>query len=645
VPAKPQRASNNRRPAALLLVLLVLLALLAGCAGGGAERDAQRLAGEGRYEEAIRLLEDAGRANPDSHDIPFQTARVKELAVSRLLAQAESARPSAPDAAEVLYKRVQGIDPANQRARGALERLATDRRHLAQVAEANEQIKRKDYAAAARTLQAVLTENPNQREALAARRRLDDATYQPPLAPRLGGNLTNPISLQFRDANLRSVLDVLSRAAGINFVLDKDVRPDLKTTITVQDTPIADVVRMMLLTNQLDQKVVNQSTILIYPNTPQKQREYQELVVRTFYISNADAKQTLNLLKTIIKVRDAFVDEKLNMVVVRDTPEVVRMAERLIAAQDLAEPEVMLEVEVLEISRSKLQQIGLQWPSSLAYSLVGGGAQTLSNGTLNTAAGTPGVLSLAEWLNRNSGLVRLSVSDPLFLASLQQQITTANLLANPRIRVKNREKASIHIGDRVPVITTTAAVTGGFVSQSVNYIDVGLKLEVEPVVNLDDDVSIKLGLEVSRITSQVSIPGSSAGSGTLAYQIGTRKANSVLRLHDGETQVLAGLIDDEDRGTTNQVPGLGDFPVLGRLFSNRQTNPTRTEVMLLITPHVVRGLARPEARFAEFPAGTEASGGSAPIFSPPASPAPAPAPVPAPAPAAPLVPPGAPGPR
>ena len=443
------------------------------------------------------------------------------------------------------------------------------------------------------------------------------------------------------------MLDVLSRAAGINFVLDKDVRPDLKTTLTVQDTAIADVVRMMLVANQLDQKVVNQSTIMIYPNTPQKQREYQELVVRTFYISNADAKQTLNLLKTIIKVRDVFVDEKLNIVVVRDTPEVVRLAERLIAAQDLAEPEVMLEVEVLEISRTKLEQIGLQWPSSLAYSLVGGGTSTLSGGAPTTTAGTAGVLSLAEWLNRNSGLVRLTVSDPLFLASLQQQVTTANLLANPRIRVKNREKAAIHIGDRVPVITTTAAVTGGFVSQSVNYIDVGLKLEVEPVVNLDDDVSIKLALEVSRITSQVSIPGSSAGSGTLAYQIGTRKANSVLRLHDGETQVLAGLIDDEDRYTSNQVPGLGNFPVIGRLFSNRQDNPTRTEVMLLITPRIVRGLTRPEARFAEFPAGTEATSGAAPLFGPSAPPSPAPAaPAPSsPAPAAPAVPPSAPGPR
>ena len=617
MPTHLQRVRNHRGAAALLAA--GVLAFAAGCGTMMTDplRDTQRLAAEGRYEEALQLIEGVRRADPANKDIPYQTARIKEVAVTRLLAQAETVRSSSPEAADELYRRALRIEPGNARATAALERSATDRRHQAQVAEANEQIKRKDYAAAERTLQAVLLENPGQREALAARRRLEDATYQGAAAPKLGSKLSNPISLQFRDANLRSVLDVLSRAAGINFVLDKDLRPDLKTTITVQDAPIADVLRMMLITNQLDQKVVNDSTIIIYPNTPQKQREYQELVVRAFYLANADAKQTLNLLKTIVKARDVYVDEKLNMVVMRDTPEVVRLAERLVAMQDLGEPEVMLELEVLEIDRNNLEQIGLQWPSSVAYSLVGGVAAAAGA----TAVGTAGVLTLTQWLNRSSDLVRLTVSDPFFIASLQGQVGSANLLANPRIRVKNREKASIHIGDRVPVITTTAAVTGGFVSQSVNYIDVGLKLEVEPNVFLEDEVGIKLGLEVSRIVSQVTIPGSTAGSGTLAYQIGTRKTNTVLRLHDGETQVLAGLISSEERNTRNEVPGLGGFSVIGRLFSNTQSNRTRTELILLITPRIVRNIVRPDAQAAEFAAGTDSrlggsgsSGGGAPGF-------------------------------
>src|SRR6185295_8988906 len=212
----------------------------------------------------------------------------------------------------------------------------------------------------------------------------------------------------------------------------------------------------------------------------------------------------------------------------------------------------------------------------------------------------------------------------LFLLSLRQEDGSTNLLANPRIRVKNREKASIHIGDRVPVLTTTAAAAGTFVSQSVNYLDVGLKLEVEPLIYLDDDVGIKVGLEVSNITNTIQSPN----GGALTYQIGTRTANTVLRMRDGETQILGGLINDEDRRNASRVPGLGDLPVLGRLFSSHSHNTAKTEVTLLITPHIVRTLARPDARTVEFSAGTEPPLGVTPLgsFGAPAPFIPSPAP-------------------
>jgi len=255
----------------------------------------------------------------------------------------------------------------------------------------------------------------------------------------------------------------------------------------------------------------------------------------------------------------------------------------------------MLEVEVLEIGSNRLLELGVRFPDSLAYSLVG-------------AAGTPGVVTLPEWLNRGSELVQLRFSNPLFLFSLLQQDGSTSVLANPRIRVKNKEKARIHIGNRVPVITTTAAATGGFVSESVSYLDVGLKLEVEPLIYLEEEVGIKVGLEVSNIAREVRSPTSS----TLTYEIGTRNANTVLRLRDGETQILAGLISDEDRRTANRVPGLGDMPVVGRLFSQTRDSVTKTEIVLLITPRLIRQLARPDIRSAEFAAGTESSTGVGP---------------------------------
>jgi general secretion pathway protein D len=297
----------------------------------------------------------------------------------------------------------------------------------------------------------------------------------------------------------------------------------------------------------------------------------------------------------VVKTRDIFIDEKINLLVIKDTPDAVRLAERLIAAQDLAEPEVVLEVEVLEVSSNRLLELGLKYPDSVAWSLVG-------------SAGIPGVVTLPEWLNRSSELVRLIFPNPLFLLNLRQQDGTTSVLANPRIRVKNKEKAKIHIGDRVPVITTTAAATGGFVSESVSYLDVGLKLEVEPLIYLEDEVGIKVSLEVSNIVKEVR----SVSSGTLVYQIGTRNAATSLRLGDGETQILAGLISDEDRRTANRVPGVGDFPVVGRLFSSTRDETIKTQIVLLITPRLVRTLARPDVRSVEFSAGTEASAGAPP---------------------------------
>jgi general secretion pathway protein D len=271
-----------------------------------------------------------------------------------------------------------------------------------------------------------------------------------------------------------------------------------------------------------------------------------------------------------------------------------------------------MEVEVLEVGENQLTQLGVEWPGRVALGLQG-------------AAGVPGQVTGRELTHMNSGLVSVTVSDPLFALNLRQQVGRTNVLANPRIRAKNHEKARIHIGDKVPVITTTAGATG-FVSESVNYLDVGLKLEVEPQVFLDDDVGIKIGLEVSNIASQIK-----TNSGTVAYQVGTRNASTTLRLKDGETQVLAGLISNEDRRNSTQVPGLADMPVAGRLFQNKDDTANKTEVVLLITPHVIRNIDRPEVRLEEFNSGTEAEVGGASLSLPPLTAAPQPAaPIPAP---------------
>jgi general secretion pathway protein D len=523
----------------------------------------------------------------------IEGARAIELQVAQLLAQAEALRQrNDPQAAIEAYERVEQLQPGNARARAGLAAVAAGQRHREAVAEAEQLLRAGKAEEAGSRLRAVLAEDPAHREARRLQRAVEEKTAQPVIPPlRLRPPADKPVSLDLRDMPVRAVFDIVGRTVGVSFVFDRDVRADQRASITVRDAALEDVMRLLLATNQLDQKVVNPTTALIYPNTPQKQREYQELLLKVFYLGNADVKQTANMLRTMLRMREVFVDEKLGMVVIRDTPKMVQLAERLVAAHDLAEPEVMLEVEVLEVASNRLVELGLKFPEAFAVGLAG--------------AGGPGTLTLQEWRTGGSELVQLSFSDPLFLLLLRQQDGATSVLANPRIRVRNREKARVHIGDRVPVITTTAATGGGFLSESVTYLDVGLKLEVEPLIHLEDEVAIKVGLEVSNIAREVR----SVGSNTLTYQIGTRNAATTLRIRDGETQVLAGLISDEDRRSASRVPGLGELPVIGRLFSQTRDSLNKTEIVLLITPRLVRTLARPPLAGMEFAAGTDSAAG------------------------------------
>jgi len=199
------------------------------------------------------------------------------------------------------------------------------------------------------------------------------------------------------------------------------------------------------------------------------------------------------------------------------------------------------------------------------------------------------------------------ITNPALVLNLKQQDGIVNVLANPRVRVKNREKAKILIGDKVPVVTTTATANVG-VASSVSYLDVGLKLDVESTISLQDEVSMKLSLEVSTIVKEVKLQ-----NGGLAYQVGTRTAATTLALRDGETQVLAGLINDEERTTLSKVPGLADLPWVGKLFTNYNVTHNKTEIALLITPRIVRNIARPGKSASELHFGTETTVGVAPL--------------------------------
>ncbi len=598
------------------LVTVVLALAILGCATADpAFVTGKRMVEQGQVEEGLKQVGAASKAHPDNVEYRTFYVRNRDGYINQLLNNGDRQRLLGKfEDAEPFYKRVLSLDDGNVRARSGLDQVQTEQRHRRIAAEAKAKADAGDLDGALEHLRPVLAENPAQREARGLLRAIEESQMKAVASnTALKSSLRKPVTLEFRDAPLKSVFEVLSRTSGINFIFDRDVRPDLRATMYVRNTRIEDAVRFLLATNQLEQKVLSENTILIYPNLPNKQKDYQELMVKSFYLANADVKQTLNLIKTVVKTRDVFIDDKLNLLVMRDTPDAIRLAEKLIAAQDLAEPEVMLEVEVLEVARNRLTELGIRYPTQVTVGVQG-------------AAGA-GSVTLGETKGSWSELTRIGITDPALILNLKKQDGDTNLLANPRIRVKNREKAKIHIGDKLPVITTTSSVNVG-VAESVAYLDVGLKLDVEPNVFLEDEVAIKVGLEVSNIVQEIR-----SANGTLTYRIGTRNTATALRLKNGETQVLAGLIQDEERNTADKVPGLGDLPVLGRLFGSHKDERNKTEIVLLITPYVVRNLERPGATTLEFMSGTDATvgGGSMGLRSADAPTATAPVTVPVPA--------------
>lgn len=579
---RPRSASP--RWLAVATVLALCAGLLAGCANSDVKL-ARELSRAGQYEAAYQAIDRAHREHPDDVSITVAEAKQRETTTAFLFYEAQSAfAAGAFDETRDLLKRIDAIQPDDPRAAGLYAALDREPRHKRLVAQAQTDFDAGRYDQAADALHTVLSEDAANSVARNLLARVDEAreTQMESMSSTLK-TANKIINLEFRDAPLRTVFEALARAADVNFVFDKDVRSDAKVTLFLRNTTVDEAMRVILSTQQLDRKLLNDNSVLIYPNNAQKQREHQDLVTRTFYLVNADAKQAQNLVRTMTKTRDIFVDDRLNMLVVRDTPEVMRVVERLIDSLDLPDSEVMLEVEILEVSSSTVRELGLGWPTSASYGVPGS--------TAPVATGTGGL--------------RAYVANPLILATLNGTSGSAELLANPKIRARNHEKAKVQIGQKLPVFTTTSTANVG-TATSVTYLDVGLKLEIEPSIQLDGEVTMKVSLEVSSNNGEVKAP-----DGTTAYLIGNRVASTSLRLKDGETQVLAGLIQDDDRHSAAGIPGLSEIPGAGVLFGTRKSDHQKNEIVLLITPRILRSTTLPALAGTAVPSGTDAQPGAA----------------------------------
>jgi general secretion pathway protein D len=446
--------------------------------------------------------------------------------------------------------------------------------------------------------------------------------FQPP-GFELPADLRLPTALTFRDASTRDVYTALARLANVNIVFDPQFRDQL-VTIDLRNALLTDALDSLSSATRNFYRVTGQRTITVIPDTPQKRTEYEEEIVRTFYLSNADVKETLDLLRIVIDNRRLAPITATNALSIKDTPERVAAAGNLIAAVDKARPEVVIDVELLEFDRTRLRQFGLQFASP----------------------GSPGIdgqidvnregLTLNDLQNLTTSGVFLTNVPGLFYRLLKAD-TDTRTLANTQLRTSEGMPAQARFGERVPVPVTIFApiATGGVAQQpitSFNYENIGVNIDITPRTHHDGQVSLALKILVSSI--------SGTGFGGLPT-FGNREISTVIRLQDGETNLLAGLIRDNERRVLDGVPGLSDIPLVGRLFANNRRETQESDIVLTLTPRIVRVLNLTEDDLRPFRVGRAGAAGAGsvidlpvildappPVLPPAAQPQPGPAPAP-----------------
>ena len=392
-----------------------------------------------------------------------------------------------------------------------------------------------------------------------------------------------PDSLVFRDASTRDILTALGLFSDVNVVFDPDFF-DQRTSVDLRGARLSAALESVTRSTRNFYRVTAPRTVTVIPDTPAKRTEYEEEIVRTFYVSNADLEETVNMLRLVLDLRRLSVVTATGSLSIRDTPERVAAAARLIAAVDKAPPEVVIDVELLEVDRQRLRAYGLQFASAGSAGI---------EGTASVDAG--GGLFVDELGSLTAADIFVAELPSLFYRLVKQDRQT-HTLANPHIRTTAGETAEAQFGDRVPVpVTQFVPFGGGGLPQqpttSFNYLDLGVNIGITPYIHHNDEVSLDLLIEV--LTS-----GADGYGGLPTF--GNRSIETTIRLRNGETSILAGLIRDDEREVMEGIPGLSDLPIIGRLFARNRLETQETDIIVTLTPRIVRGLELDEADLRAF---------------------------------------------
>lgn len=551
---------------AAVIALLAAAVLLSACGTSRTFRRAQEAVRAGDLDGAVALYRRALQDQPDNPEIKIELERTSQRAAFVHLERARALEAEGRIEEAVLeYRRTIELDPSNRPAvtkAAELERLARDRaeanRPRPRIEELREQAKRE---------------------------------AQPPL---LRPTQRIPL-LRFNNASTQDILNFVGSATGINIIYERDFKP-APFSIQLDDVTLEEALNQVMSANQLWYKVVNDRTILVINDTTQKRQQYEEQVVRTFYVSHADPQEMLQMLNQITRVQGIpitpviAVNKSASTITVRATRGVAEIIERIISANDKPRAEITIDVEILEVNRSRAKQYGLnlsQYTIGTIFSPevapgggggtgggTGGGSTTVPPFNLNTIS--QGISTADFYLSVPQAIVRFLASD-----------SRTRLLARPQLRGTEGAKLTLNLGDEIPVPSTVFQpfATGGPGTSpltSFNYRPVGVNLEMTPRVSYEGDIIVEIVIESSTLGGNIDIGGTSLPT------FGSRKVNTKLRLREGESHLLAGLLREEDRRSLRGLPGIMNLPVLRQLLSDNDTSITQTDVVMLLTPRIVR---------------------------------------------------------
>jgi general secretion pathway protein D len=532
-------------------IVLVLVLFLAGCsAHQSAYRKAEKDARRNDWDSAVLGYSKALALKPGNTRYSVALERAKLKASAQHFEKGKRyASAGQWELAAAEYQQTLLLHPGNQHAANELDR-------------ALRQLRRE-------------TAGPTDLELL--KERAKRAAMGP---PKLDPRSNIPILLQFKEVEVGKIFEAISKASQINFIFDEKVDLERPMTIDLGNVSLDKAMDILMLQTKNFFVVIDEHTILIAPDTRPKRQEYEDQVIRTFFLSNGDTKQVVTLLRSLLQSRQISENADLNSVTIKDTPATVAIAEKIINANDKAKGEVLIDVELLEINRTVVQNLGIDLTSkAISLTFAGGEGQEDGGGNSLTLDNLDQLKRKSNWL--------LGPIPGVFIEFLKSDSETRSI-AKPQLRVTEGEKAQVLIGNRVPIPTTsfnTSQTIGGNIVPitSFTYQNVGITVQVEPRVHHNQEITLTVSVEISNVSGLVETQ-----AGQSQPIIGTRQIETVIRLKDGETNVLAGLILRNDEDNRSGVPGIMDIPGVGRALSSNNTKVEETDIIMTLTPRIIR---------------------------------------------------------